>query len=206
MTVRWSTNVSDGYSASRAIKVKLFADGNLSQGCDGSARYSAELSADAAQHQYSTRTVVSVAALNGIRVVASDRSDNVFTVRGRAEWVGHHGHRSASDSRQGHHQGDGERFSEPARQHGRLRCGQQCWATSHGYHSADSLQNYNRGRFRHHGRHLGSPKAIPLLWRALHLHRSTFWPIRHQISPPSNPARFRQARTTCLRSLARTCQ
>ncbi len=60
-------------------QVKLFADGNLvkdDRDLPGTAQsYPLTLPTMA-----TTRAVVSVAALNGIRVVASDRSDNVFTI------------------------------------------------------------------------------------------------------------------------------
>ena len=62
-------------------QVRLFADGNL-------VKEVTDLSGTAQSYQLTlpnintTRAVVSVAALNGLRVVAGDRSDSVFTVGG----------------------------------------------------------------------------------------------------------------------------
>ncbi len=80
VAVRWSTSVQDG-TLITSHEVRLFADGNLVKEVTG-------LPGTTQSYQLTlpnintTRAVVSVAAINGIRVLAGDRSDNVFTIQG----------------------------------------------------------------------------------------------------------------------------
>src|SRR5262245_53449467 len=80
VTVRWSTSVQDGTPVT-SHEVRLFADGNLVTEVTG-------LPGTTQSYQLTlpdintTRAVVSVSAINGIRVLAGDRSDNVFTIQG----------------------------------------------------------------------------------------------------------------------------
>jgi hypothetical protein len=80
VTVRWSTSVQDG-TLITSHEVRLFADGNLVTEVTG-------LPGTTQSYQLTrpdittTRAVVSVTVLNGIRVLAGDRSDNVFTIQG----------------------------------------------------------------------------------------------------------------------------
>ena len=80
VTVRWSTSVQDGTPVT-SHAVRLFVDGNL-------VTEVTDLPGTTQSYQLTlpdintTRAVVSVSAINGIRVLAGDRSDNVFTIQG----------------------------------------------------------------------------------------------------------------------------
>ena len=80
VTVRWSTSVQDGTPIT-SHEVRLFADGNLVTEVTGlpGTTQSYRLTLPDIN---TTRAAVSVTALDGLRVLADDRSDNVFTIQG----------------------------------------------------------------------------------------------------------------------------
>ena len=176
VTVRWSTSVQDGTPvASHAVR--LFVDGNL-------VTEVTDLPGTTQSYQLTlpdintTRAVVSVSAINGIRVLAGDRSDNVFTIQGASTGPVIMG------------------IDPPA-----IRAGATTRVTVRSVNEDTLYQPFSTSWSPARSRqgHIGS-------WRGQHLRHSTSWPARRQISPPSNPVRFRQVLPLSSSCAASTCR